>query len=139
MYTSWRQYAAQEVVEAVNAGTFSMSMCPLDITTPHTISFDKLIHDISTSSSPSSSSPTPLQEFTSAMLVRVRGLMKGFNLPDALEMHDPMAVWYVIATVGTDPRSAGGDWPRGWAGDKRVFAVERKGELSRGMCVVDRR
>ena len=118
-------------------------MCPLDITTPHTISFDKLIHDVD--SHAGGKTDQPLKEFISAMLIRVRGLMKSFNLPDAMEMHDPMAVWYVIATVGTDPRDrAGGQetgagWPEGWEGVKRVFAVERKGELSRGMCVVDRR
>lgn len=122
-------------------------MCPLDITTPHTIHFDKLIHDVDSNSHAGGKTEQPLKEFISAMLIRVRGLMKSFNLPDAMEMHDPMAVWYVIATVGTDPRvrvggqktgkSAG--WPEGWEGVKRVFAVERKGELSRGMCVVDRR
>lgn len=129
-------------------------MCPLDITTPHTIHFDKLIHDMEADSNSQAGGKTeqPLKEFISAMLIRVRGLMKSFNLPDAMEMHDPMAVWYVIATVGTDPRvrvggsAAGGQeigkgagWPEGWEGVKRVFAVERKGELSRGMCVVDRR
>ena len=127
-------------------------MCPLDITTPHTISFDKLIHDVDSNSQAGGKTEQPLKEFISAMLIRVRGLMKSFNLPDTMEMHDPMAVWYVIATVGTDPRvrvggsAAGGQetgkdtgWPEGWEGVKRVFAVERKGELSRGMCVVDRR
>lgn len=130
---------------------FTMSMCPLDITTPHSISFDKLVHPstsatgdksdpIPSPDKPSTSSDaqlTPLREFTSAMLLRVRGLMRGFNLPDALEMHDPMAVWYVISTVGYDARK--GELPQGWVADMRVFNVERRGEVTRGMCVVDRR
>ena len=52
-----------------------------------------------------------------------------------MEMHDPMAVWYVLATAGRGT----GDWPEGWDGVERVFGVERKGEMTRGMCVVDRR
>lgn len=126
------QYAVQELVNAVSTGAFKFTMCPLDITTPHTISFSHLIHEANTTTS---QPPTPLREFTSAMLIRVRGLMKGFGLPDAMEMHDPMAVWYVLATAGR----ATGDWPEGWEGVERVFGVERKGEMTRGMCVIDRR
>lgn len=62
------------------------------------------------------------------MLVRVRGLMASFGLEDAMEMHDPVAVWYAIS--GSES---------GWATQERVFKVERTGEWTRGMCVVDRR
>lgn len=131
------QYAAQAIVDAVEAKAFNLTMCPLDITTPHTVAFDKLIHKVDTQTS----QLTPLQEFTSAMLVRVRGLMKSFGLDDAMEMHDPLAVWYALATSGCGQLDAllnENGW-QGWTAQRRVFRVERSGELTRGMCVVDRR
>lgn len=100
-------------------------MAPLDITTPHTIDFAHLIHDPETAADKQA---TPLREFTSAMLGRVRELMASFGLEDAMEMHDPVAVWYAIS---------GGE--KGWSTQERVFKVERVGEWTRGMCVVDRR
>lgn len=128
-------YAAHEVLEAVKRGAFEMVMAPLDITTPHTIHFDQLIHDVEQARAGANGRKelTPLREFTSAMLVRVRGLMKSFGLPDEMEMHDPVAVWYAIEN---GPHQAEGN---GWRTKPRVFSVERTGELTRGMCVVDRR
>jgi inosine-uridine nucleoside N-ribohydrolase len=127
-------YAAQEVLEAVKRGAFEMVMAPLDITTPHTIHFDQLIHEVEAAAGENGGKQlTPLREFTSAMLVRVRGLMKSFGLPDEMEMHDPVAVWYAIHN---GPHQVEGN---GWRTVPRVFSVERTGELTRGMCVVDRR
>ncbi len=111
-----------------------MVMCPLDITTPHSIPFSELIQDESTP--PSSRSGTPLRKFTTAMLGRVRGVMKSFGLPDSMEMHDPLAVWYALTHA---PGMALDQEQDGWRTVKRVFKVERVGELTRGMCVVDRR
>ncbi|ORY35375.1 putative hydrolase [Naematelia encephala] len=119
-------YAAVSILQAAKSGLFEMIMAPLDITTPHTVPFDDLIHE-----APSA----PLRQFISAMLKRVRGLQASFGLPDAMEMHDPVAVWYAIAHASV-PR---GQSAEGWAVRGREFNVERKGELTRGMCVVDRR
>ncbi|KAJ9112666.1 hypothetical protein QFC22_006168 [Naganishia vaughanmartiniae] len=133
-------YAAYQVMDGVKRGLFRLVMAPLDITTPHTIHFDQLIHTATARENGNGNGETagegkeltPLREFTSAMLVRVRGLMQSFGLPDEMEMHDPVAVWYAIE----NPIGAEGE---GWKTVPRVFAVERTGELTRGMCVVDRR
>jgi inosine-uridine nucleoside N-ribohydrolase len=126
-------YAAQAILDAVNAGAFQMILAPLDITTPHQIPFDDLIHP----SYPDNPDPslTPLKHLTSAMLGRVRGLQASFGLPDAMEMHDPVAVWYAIAHANLPTHQNA----EGWVVRGRQFKVERVGELTRGMCVVDRR
>jgi inosine-uridine nucleoside N-ribohydrolase len=126
-------YAAHMMLEAVKSGLFTMVLAPLDITTPHQIPFDDLIH----SSYPADPDPSlsPLKHLTSAMLGRVRGLQASFGLPDAMEMHDPVAVWYAIAHAHLPD----GQQEEGWKVKARQFKVERNGELTRGMCVIDRR
>jgi inosine-uridine nucleoside N-ribohydrolase len=52
-----------------------------------------------------------------------------------MEMHDPVAVWYAIAHADV-PADKNADE---WVIKPRQFKVERTGELTRGMCVVDRR
>jgi len=132
-------YAAQQVLDACKTGAFEVIMAPLDITTPHQIPFDDLIHPDYPTNAPAPSTATfastPLRQFVSAMLVRVRGLQASFGLPDAMEMHDPVAVWYALAHAGLKPL----DLASGWELQPREFKVERTGELTRGMCVVDRR
>ncbi|CAD6581728.1 MAG: hypothetical protein TREMPRED_003074 [Tremellales sp. Tagirdzhanova-0007] len=123
-------YAAEQIISAVKQGAFDLIMCPLDITTPHQIPFSDLIHDADTSTP-----IDPLRDFISAMLVRVRGLQASFGLPDAMEMHDPVAVWYAIAHAGRSTL----DSAPSWATRPREFKIERRGEYTRGMCVVDRR
>lgn len=137
-------YAAASVVAAAKEGKIELIMAPLDITTPHSIPFSDLIHpSVVAIPEPStgvvrktSETPTPLEAFISAMLVRVRSLQANFGLPDAMEMHDPVAVWYALAHAGV-PRGAGP--VEGWALNGREFTIERTGEYTRGMCVVDRR
>jgi inosine-uridine nucleoside N-ribohydrolase len=136
------------LLEAVKEGQFHMILAPLDITTPHQIPFSDLIH----SSYPDSPDPklNPLQHLTSAMLGRVRGLQESFGLPDAMEMHDPVAVWYAITHAhlpadqyndNDDSTLGEGDLgiQKGWVVKPRQFKIERTGELTRGMCVIDRR
>ncbi|WVQ82058.1 hypothetical protein IAT38_004186 [Cryptococcus sp. DSM 104549] len=135
-------YAAAQVLEACKAGAVELIMAPLDITTPHAIPFYDLIHPSvvpipdATGVVPTKPAPTPLEAFISAMLVRVRGLQASFGLPDSMEMHDPVAVWYAIAHAsgkrGSPPAA-------GWELRQRDFQIERVGEFTRGMCVVDRR
>lgn len=126
-------YAAEQVIAAVKTGMFDMVMAPLDITTPHQIPFGDLIHP-SYPSNPDPSIP-PLQQLVSSMLGRVRGIHESFGIHDAMEMHDPLAVWYAMAHAGLGV----GELADGWGAQKRDFIVERKGEHTRGMCVVDRR
>lgn len=116
-------YAFDMILKAAKDGAFSFVFAPLDITSRHTIPFTDLLHG---------ECATPLETFVTAFLLRVRGLQARFGLPDAMEMHDPVAIWYAIENA---PRRSG----EGWATRGREFGVERRGELTRGMCVVDRR
>lgn len=131
-------YAAAEVLTAVKEGLFPLVMAPLDITTPHQIPFTDLIHPSITGEGEVTAEPTPIEAFIGSMLVRVRGLQASFGLPDAMEMHDPVAVWYAIENAALP--AIGVDAPaEGFTLRQRDFQVERSGELTRGMCVVDRR
>jgi len=47
-------------------------------------------------------------------------------------MHDPLAAYYVIDNTINDHAQR-------WKTSKRVFLMERKGEWTKGTCVVDRR
>ncbi|CAK9779658.1 nucleoside hydrolase [Cutaneotrichosporon oleaginosum] len=115
-------YAFDMLRLAAKAGEFSFVFAPLDITARHTVPFPDLLHE----------GGTPLEAFTTAFLLRVRGLQKRFGLPDAMEMHDPVAVWYAV-------ENAPGTTSAEWEVTGREFGVERSGEITRGMCVVDRR
>jgi inosine-uridine nucleoside N-ribohydrolase len=152
-------FAADQILVGAQAGAFELIMAPLDITTPHQVPFSDLIHSsilaaaaqpgnaeklanggglegVKTSPTGEHGEPTPIQAFVGAMLLRVRGLQASFGLPDAMEMHDPVAVWYAIAHGGSARLS---QTVEKWGLRQRVFKVERVGELTRGMCVVDRR
>ncbi|WOO78615.1 putative protein [Vanrija pseudolonga] len=121
-------YAFAYLLDEVKKGAFRLVFAPLDITSPHMIPFSDLLHPAD-----GPTKPTPLQAFTTSFLTRVRGLQAKFGLPDAMEMHDPVAVWYAIGNRGSPELAAG------WSVKGRQFAVERNGEITRGMCVVDRR
>lgn len=152
-------FAAEQILTGAKEGKFELIMAPLDITTPHQVPFSDLIHPsiaaaaaaqggpakltngyplkgVKTSPTGEHGEPTPIQAFVGAMLLRVRGLQASFGLPDAMEMHDPVAVWFAIAHAGSTKLSSSID---GWGLQKREFRVERVGEITRGMCVVDRR
>ena len=135
-------YAASQVIDACKSGAFRLVMAPLDITTPHMVPFYRLLHpnfipleDGSLPKPIPGSTPSPLREFITHMLIRVRGLQKSFGLPDAMEMHDPLAVWYAVAHASLPD----GKLAEGWKVTPRDFKVERVGEFTRGMCIVDRR
>lgn len=74
-----------------------------------------------------------------AILVRPRLVLKSLGLhADVFEMHDPLAAWFVIrhASAGIEGENGlKGDWET----TKRRFVIERQGEWTKGMCIVDRR
>jgi len=112
-------------------------LLPLDITSIHLLPFSSYITRIDPAFAidrPSiPTAKTPLTHFTSAFLRRTRGVMRAYG-KDAMELHDIVAVWAAIAYP---------PWPEvsapGWTARRRLFQMERIGELTRGMCVVDRR
>ncbi|KAG2015890.1 uridine nucleosidase [Coprinopsis cinerea AmutBmut pab1-1] len=122
-------------------------LLPLDITTPHELRFSlyksKVDPEFENTAHPSrlANGKSPLTHFTSAFLERTREVMMEFG-NDAIELHDIVAVWCAIENPpgeadpeATNPCSLG----IGWRARKRIFDIERYGELTRGMLVVDRR
>ncbi|KAF8904372.1 Inosine/uridine-preferring nucleoside hydrolase domain-containing protein [Gymnopilus junonius] len=117
-------------------------MLPLDITTPHEIPFrayeeivDPAFH--STQIPSVSEDKSPLTHFTSSFLERTREIMLQFG-KDAMELHDIVAVWCATENPPFEDNKPT-ELAAGWQGSRRVFDIERKGELTRGMLVVDRR
>lgn len=54
---------------------------------------------------------------------------------DGFEMHDPLAAYFVIEHGSVDGRDLNAEWVT----KRRSFMIERTGEFTKGMCVVDRR
>lgn len=149
------RYAAEEVLKAGTQGQINLVVIPLDITSVHTIPFSSLIRAPSVSVSEASapeSMPTEkesniLHDFTDAILIRPRRILASLGLTeDTFAMHDPLAAYFVIDHARSDGASAESDegLPRaslrpGWQTTTRKFVIERKGEWTKGMCVVDRR
>lgn len=117
-------------------------LLPLDITTSHELPFPVYKKDVDpafyNSSLPSVSlNKSPLTHFTSSFLERTREKMLQFG-KDAMELHDVVAVWCAIENpplLDAVPMVLAPDWQ----GCQRVFDIERTGEITRGMLVVDRR
>ncbi|KAJ8518201.1 hypothetical protein ONZ45_g4704 [Pleurotus djamor] len=117
-------------------------LLPLDITTPHELPFPFYKDVVDTAflntTAPSSevSGKSRLMHFTSSFLERSREVMLDFG-KDAMELHDIVAVWFALSNppVGDGPCRLA----PGWRMTKRKFQIERTGELTRGMLVVDRR
>jgi inosine-uridine nucleoside N-ribohydrolase len=129
-------YAADQILAACKQGAFKLIMAPLDITSPHTVPFDDLIvtkPEDDVAKQDKNGVPGPLRVFISSFLHRVRGLQASFGAPDAMEMHDPLAIWYAIDNADLPTGS------NGWETEQRDFKIERNGEITRGMCVIDRR
>ncbi|KAG5220049.1 nucleoside hydrolase [Salix suchowensis] len=118
-------------------------LLPLDITTPHELRFpyyketvDPTFHSTVVPSVPLGKSP--LTHFTSSFLERTREVMLEFG-KDAMELHDIVAVWCAIANAPIGKNIEDATLSPGWRMVKRKFEIERVGELTRGMLVVDRR
>ncbi|KAI6046060.1 nucleoside hydrolase [Pisolithus marmoratus] len=120
-------------------------LLPLDITTVHEIPFPFYVKHIdptfeSTRNPSVASTKSPLVHFSSSFLERTREVMIEFG-KDAMELHDIVAIWCALDNP-PDPTDNGSDLPAmspGWAVVKRKFAIERTGELTTGMMVIDRR
>lgn len=122
-------YAFDMILTAAKRGEFQFVFAPLDVTTPHSVPFSKLLFpDAETKAD-------RLKAFTTSFLTRVRGLQAQFGNPDSMEMHDPLIVWYALENA----QRPTGDLAPGWELTPREFTIERNGERTRGMCVVDRR
>ncbi|KAF2862777.1 inosine-uridine preferring nucleoside hydrolase [Piedraia hortae CBS 480.64] len=106
-----------------------ITLFPLDITNTHLLTRSAYTDAIA--SHPSS----PLAEWTNAFLTstftKVASLLTDVT-PEtaALQMHDPMCIWYCLSS------RARAEW--GWVRDEDL-RVETAGQWTRGMCVVDRR
>ncbi|KAI9569734.1 nucleoside hydrolase [Boletus coccyginus] len=120
-------------------------LATLDVTTPHELPFPFYIRHIdptfdSTWRPSVGLGKTPLTHFTSSVLEHTREIMVTFG-KDALELHDVVAVWCAIENppeTVVEENALPGLSP-GWAAVKRKFDIERTGEVTRGMLVVDRR
>ncbi|KAI0790769.1 nucleoside hydrolase [Abortiporus biennis] len=115
----------------------------LDITTYHEMPFPtyhSLVDPQFSSPSANWESKPPLVQFTSAFLERTREIMLEFG-KDAMELHDIAAVWCAIENPPQRTVEKGSELilNTGWQAVKRKFDIERTGELTRGMLVVDRR
>ncbi|KIJ67869.1 hypothetical protein HYDPIDRAFT_25334 [Hydnomerulius pinastri MD-312] len=118
----------------------------LDTTTLHELPFETFYKryvdpDFDSSSKPSvATGKSPITHFTSAFFERTREIMIDFG-KDALELHDIVAIWCAIDNP-PDASAKKNDLPGmspGWAVAKRKFDIERAGEITQGMLVVDRR
>jgi hypothetical protein len=116
-------------LQAATRRIFSYIQIPLDITSKHPIPFASLIPDRLPAH------PTAeLELFISTILQRPRRVLKDLGyMEDTFEMHDPFAAWFVII------HSEEADIKVGWNLIRRKFMLERKGEWTKGLCVVDRR
>ncbi|KAI0062857.1 nucleoside hydrolase [Artomyces pyxidatus] len=139
-------YAVAEVLTPENTAfglpLSRVLLLPLDITTPHELSFPLYASHIDTTfalDAPSEANgKAPVTHFTSAFLRRTRSVMHRYG-KDAMELHDIAAVWCAIENPPVPDESDVFNLKKGWHVRRRKFAMERTGELTRGMCVVDRR
>jgi len=119
-------------------------LVPLDVTTPHELPFPayeaQVDPEFESTTSPSiPAGKPPLLHFTSAFLERTREIMLSYG-KDVMELHDPVAVWFAIENPpGKESTGQSPVLKHGWRTTRRQFQVERTGEFTRGMLVVDRR
>lgn len=104
-------------------------LLPLDITTPHELSFplyqecvDRLFENTSRPSKPEEK--PPLVHFTSAFFERTREVMIEFG-KDAMELHDVVAVWFAANNPPCNEEHVLPKLIDGWEAHLRLFQVER--------------
>lgn len=105
-------------------------LIPLDITTPHELPFPiykaRVDNTFESTKAPSVvNGKTPLVHFTSSFFERVREVMLSFG-KDAMELHDPITIWYSIANPLIEQAQGPGPvLQKGWEALRRQFQVER--------------
>lgn len=108
-------------------------LLPLDVTTPHEMSFPayktRIDPDFQSTSppSPEAKDRDPIVHFTSAFFDRTRTVMLRFG-KDAMELHDAVAIWCAIENPPPPEDEDLGTMPilkDGWRAVKRKFQVER--------------
>lgn len=107
----------------------NLTLFPLDITTPHTLSRDDVLLKIN----PLIAAGSPLAEWVGAFLSATFDKAERLYRDEGRSVcsHDPVCVWYV---------REGASGEEGWAVKRGVdVRVETGGQWTRGMCVVDRR
>lgn len=107
-------------------------LLPLDITTPHELSFPYYAAAVdpafvSTASPSQATGKPPLVHFTSSFLERTREVMVEFG-KDAMELHDIVAVWCAISNppVTDEVPGAPPALQPGWKAVQRRFDIERR-------------
>ena len=106
-----------------------LTLCPLDITTPHLITRSYFAESVK----PYVDAGSPLAKWTSHFLMGAFNKiesMEGDGNEPGLSLHDPLTVWYVLTQ--DDPK---------WKTPAKLedIRVETAGQWTRGMHVVDRR
>ncbi|KAJ3565909.1 hypothetical protein NP233_g7341 [Leucocoprinus birnbaumii] len=118
-------------------------LVPLDLTTPHELPFPVYKQAVDPAFESASAAPSdgtkksPITHFTSAFLERTREIMLSYG-KDAMELHDVVAVWCAMENPPAQD-GKGNVLSPGWSVLPRIFDIERTGELTRGMLVIDRR
>ncbi|KAF7783052.1 hypothetical protein Agabi119p4_2428 [Agaricus bisporus var. burnettii] len=141
-------YAVKELLlspnEKLHLPLNRVNLCTLDLTTTHELPFPVYQRSIDSAFksllAPSDGiTKSPLAHFTSSVLESTREIMLSFG-KDAMELHDIVAVWCAIENPPLpDNQDIEKALSPGWHTLRRKFDVERTGELTRGMLVVDRR
>ncbi|KAH8924371.1 nucleoside hydrolase [Atractiella rhizophila] len=122
-------FAAKEVFDwskslpAADAGekTVDLLLVSLDTTASHALPFQLFEQKVATQR-------TRLSRFWVAVLERLKEVMTLLG-GEGMELHDPCVVW-TAALMDSSSQ---------WAVETRYLDIERTGELTRGMCVIDRR
>ncbi|EPQ29264.1 uncharacterized protein PFL1_03019 [Pseudozyma flocculosa PF-1] len=147
---------------ALNGRRLPIDLIPLDITSYHTIPYSRLVtapHGCSVDPQAEAelertTHPSVLERYISTFLTHPRMVTNGYATPeefhpdkhDLFQAHDPLAVAHAVFVPVVGPSSqqqqqqqeAGGAGA-GWKHSLRRFRVECSGDVTRGMCVVDRR
>lgn len=133
-------FAVHEVLTSKSLPLERVFILPLDLTGSHVLPFSEYKEHVDpafeNASNPSQiEGKTPLVHFTSSVLELTREIMLGFGI-DGMELHDPVAMWCAISNPLVPNQDS---LQHGWGVHKRMFQVERHGEITRGMLVTDKR
>ncbi|KAH8119254.1 nucleoside hydrolase [Phellopilus nigrolimitatus] len=138
-------YAVKELLVDAAIPLSRFLLLPLDITTPHELSFPLYANRVDPTfkifGPPSrAEEKSPITHFTSAFFERTREVMREYG-KDSMELHDVVAVWCAILNPPQAEEDEDGlpILQDRWKAQRRLFQIERTGELTRGMLVVDRR